>query len=635
MSKIESSEDDFWNLSPFLPKRDADDRAVRSKSTASARDTSAVDIEIPVDVKVDVNIADGGAKPSISRLALRFREVEVKGTAASQNTEPKKSAYKGEALRETHPKQVSIPKLPKPDNKAKSEREGVSPGFFYGRRGETEAPEYEYELTNCLITKASVFKIRSTHDFYSGFRSDAKRYFGVVGKKAEFAPYFSYTPQYRQMSTAQLAYYFWWRENIRASIYLDTDYTYILLYIFEIINLPDLIPPSKGLDALCSIWLAYREKYNALDKNLEIWVMDYCLLYKLPCPTDKLKPILGEIVSKKNMRYFYVTYKDGKIDAKALIEIFSDYMWKESVFDKESESKEISRRNPDFYSRLIIGAIEYVINEKQLLRIEKSDFKPSWALHYLYCGALVSDSVNRHIRLEYLKFNRESELRTPITAAVKYSENKVRAYLGIRSRLQAKGLPPKIAEAIDEYFEIKLPMPQAVKKKPQDDEEEEYAAEYEPESDVLDMTSARDIENKSWEITEKLTESMAAESEPEATSADAEKKVRETVTDVEICVNDEIGDTDAGGNASETLRSAGETLRGALDDTLLRFLDTALSGDSAAQSELCRKSGIYADSAAAKINETAVDIIGDIVLTPSADGKYYVIIEDYREEASV
>ncbi|MCD8056241.1 MAG: TerB N-terminal domain-containing protein [Clostridiales bacterium] len=629
MSKIENSEDDFWNLSPFLPKRDADDRAVRSKSDAVARDTSAVDIEIPVDVKTDVNITgDGGAKPSISRLALRFREVEVKGTAARQNTEPKKSAYKDEALREARPKQVSIPKLnPKPlpttEGKAKSERESVSPGFFYGRRGETEAPEYEYELTNCLITKASVFKIRSTHDFYSGFRSDAKRYFGVVGKKAEFAPYFSYTPQYRQMSTAQLAYYFWWRENVRASIYPDTDYTYILLYIFEIINLPDLIPPSKGLDALCSIWLAYREKYNAIDKNLEIWVMDYCLLYKLPCPTDKLKPILGEIVSKKNMRYFYVTYKDGKIDAKALIEIFSDYMWKDSVFDKEPESGEKSRRDPDFYSRLIIGALEYVINEKQLLRIEKSDFKPSWALHYLYCGALVSDSVNRHIRLEYLKFNRESELRTPITAAVKYSENKVRAYLGIRSRLQAKGLPPKIAEAIDEYFEIKLPMPQAVKKKPQDDEEEEYAAEYEPESDVLDITSARDIENKSWEITEKLTESMAAESEPEATSADAEKAEHETVTYVEICASD-----DEKGDASETLR-------GALDDTLLRFLDTALSGDGAAQSELCRKSGIYADSAAAKINETAVDIIGDIVLTPSEDGKYYVIIEDYREEASV
>lgn len=634
MSKIENNDDDFWNLSPFLPKRNADDRAIRSKSTASARDTSAVDIEIPADGKADGNTpASGGEKPSISRLALRFREVEVKGAAANQKSDPKKSANAGGSLPEAQPKQVSIPKLnPKPDSKAKSESEGVSPGLIYGRRGETEVPEYEYELTNCLITKASIFKIHSAHDFYSGFRSDAKRYFGVVGKKAEFAPYFSYTPQYRQMRTGQLAYYFWWRENVRASVYPDTDYTYILLYIFEIINLPDLIPPSKGLDALCSIWLAYREKYNALDKYLSLWVMDYCLLYKLPCPTDKLKPILGEIVSKKDMRYFYVTYKDGKIDAKALIEIFSDYMWKESTFDIDPSSNDGSSRDPDFYIRLIIGAVEYVINEKQLLKIEKSDFKPSWALHYLYCGALVSDSVNRHIRIEYLKFNRESELRAPITAAVKYSENKVRAYLGIRSRLQAKGLPPKIAEAIDEYFEIKLPMPQAVKKKPQDDNEEEYAAGYEPESDVLDMTFARDIENKSWKITERLTESMETESESEAASADAEKAEHIDVTDVEICADDDDGnDSDENGENGEV----SETLRGALDDTLLLFLDTALSGDGAAQNELCRSAGIYADSAAAKINETAVDIIGDIVLTPSADGKYYVIIEDYREEASV
>ncbi len=78
----------------------------------------------------------------------------------------------------------------------------------------------------------------------------------------------------------------------------------------------------------------------------------------------------------------------------------------------------------------------------------------------------------------------------------------------------------------------------------------------------------------------------------------------------------------------------GDTIRSALDEVLIGFLDTALSGNAEEQAEYCRSRGIYADSAAAKINETAVDIIGDIILERASDGKAYKVKDDYREEAS-
>ena len=63
---------------------------------------------------------------------------------------------------------------------------------------------------------------------------------------------------------------------------------------------------------------------------------------------------------------------------------------------------------------------------------------------------------------------------------------------------------------------------------------------------------------------------------------------------------------------------------------------TVFVGDAAAQTELCRKHGVYADDIAARINEASADDdnIGDIILEMTADG-YYTVIEDYKEEITV
>lgn len=111
---------------------------------------------------------------------------------------------------------------------------------------------------NPLIKKVTVKSWDAKYSFYGRFRSDALKYAGINGSPCGKVPFFSYTPQYSQLTDDQLACYFYWRDCVKNGEYPDTDYAYILLYIYEIINLPDVIPAKEGADRLYRVWCAYR-----------------------------------------------------------------------------------------------------------------------------------------------------------------------------------------------------------------------------------------------------------------------------------------------------------------------------------------------------------------------------------------
>ena len=84
---------------------------------------------------------------------------------------------------------------------------------------------------NPLIKKVTVKSWDAKYSFYGRFRSDALKYAGINGSPCGKVPFFSYTPQYSQLTDDQLACYFYWRDCVKNGEYPDTDYAYILLYI--------------------------------------------------------------------------------------------------------------------------------------------------------------------------------------------------------------------------------------------------------------------------------------------------------------------------------------------------------------------------------------------------------------------
>ena len=123
-----------------------------------------------------------------------------------------------------------------------------------------------YEPDNVLLRKVSVYRWPNQYHFYEKFIRNAHLSHAAVGHECPRVPFFSYIPQYSQLTRGQAHYYFWFRDNAREGRYLDADISYVLLYVYEIINLPDEIEPTSGAVLLCRLWNAYRGHHRELDK---------------------------------------------------------------------------------------------------------------------------------------------------------------------------------------------------------------------------------------------------------------------------------------------------------------------------------------------------------------------------------
>ena len=484
----------------------------------------------------------------------------------------------------------------------------------------------KYTPDGLLIREVEVRSWTSDIDFYERFLENAEKSHSAqstVPYTSDYprVSYFSYVPQYSHMSRAQLDFYRWVRENIRHGRYPDCDPSYIQLYIYEILNLPELIPPASGAAQLAGIWLHYRRTEPRLDGYLCEWLPDYCLIHACPMP-EKIKTILPEIVPKAQFKEFYLDFNPAKAMeedyltlAKTLIEASSDYDYRRSRYYKD---------NRDAYEHHLPLAVVSVIrraitsgNGKGVFAREKT-YRMS---RDSYCGAIVSISVKRRMNIEFCSFTRSAETRRAVTAIVKYAENKLRLTLGIKSKLGVDGILPEDSAILDVYFAPMMPQ-KTVKPKEDQYMPEDYLKNYESEDSGFDFGAAAEIERRSWQNTTLLTQGEF-EGIPEITeSVEEAPDLSEAIPPIsepsaelppELPVeNSAVPETSGDSDGDAFLREA---------------LSAALNGHF---HDFCRDHQIYDGVLADRINTKFLDLLGDIVL--EENGKSYMIIEDYRED---
>lgn len=121
-------------------------------------------------------------------------------------------------------------------------------------------PELSYDADGVLLHRVEVYVWRSDYRYFDQFVQDAAAYAARPAPAEQPArePFFSFFPQYVQMGRRQETWYLWWREQVRHGVFPDTDYAYILLYVFELINQP--LPPvaeDRGeAGTVCRTWRA-------------------------------------------------------------------------------------------------------------------------------------------------------------------------------------------------------------------------------------------------------------------------------------------------------------------------------------------------------------------------------------------
>lgn len=454
-------------------------------------------------------------------------------------------------------------------------------------------PDFVYEKQGGLIKRVTVKHLPDKYDFHANFVKAALLYYDFKGTPCEFAQYYSYMPQYTQLTLPQKNYYFYWRTELRRGNYIKIDYSYFYLYIYELINLPDKMPRAEALKIMIRLWREYRAALPQIDVNMAIWVQDMCLVYDLPSPTAEIKDFVFGALGSSGFKEFYLSEAEsmGEDGVTSVLAYLSDYDWRQGKFaggdNREAYSKHLTGAMSELLRHLFYKK-KIMFDEGENSVMERTAFR----------SALCTADVKYRLRVEYRRISEESGLRRTVTSAIKYTENKLRALMGIKSRLAVKELSEEYRAVIDGYF---AELFDRVNRERMLASRPEYEKLYEAESTELSISGADEIERSSWLNTARLVVEEGEEAEEQSTPA----------------VKAEEAPAPAGGVYG-------------LGEDELAFLAAALDGRAEDMRLICSKLQLPEEAVMDRINEAFADGFGDVVLEVGDNG--CCVIEDYRED---
>lgn len=445
---------------------------------------------------------------------------------------------------------------------------------------------FSYKPDIPLFEEVKIYAWPTKYPFYEKFVSDGEKYYRAAYQNCEYTPFFSYMPQYNQLNISQLRYYLKWRSGLRHGNFIKADFSYILLFIYELLNLENVSTPQKRLTALCTVWLAYRNIYPKLDRMLSEWVCDFCLLHKLPVPKEKLSGIIHDIAPLSMLKEFYIS-DFSSTDIGKYILSSSAYKYQRSVYCQNPTNKTL-------FDDHIIPAASYALTLADA-DVCKATPRLTRVSRDIYSGALCVSEVKRRIDIDYYSIDRDSKYKDQISVLVKYCENGVRSHLGIKSRLSYTGLSDELKKYVDEYFEKNLPPCRTQTEKRKEDEEKRYAL-YETDTSDFSTDDALKIEESSWEITKELVPEWEEDTEQE-----------------------EI--------PSQTLEGASpySLLLSQLSSFQKDVLVCIFKDDIPYAHDLCRQNGAFLEGVIDEINDVCVSCTDDIIIKDCG------IVDDYKE----
>lgn len=473
-----------------------------------------------------------------------------------------------------------------------------------GSMPKQEAPKkIDYEPESDFIRYVTITPWPADFNFYQKFRSDAVRYFERTHAPTEYVYFFSYMPQYDQMTISQMAYYLYWRAEFKRGNELKADNSYVLLFAYEIINLPDKIPPREGAVLLARLWKRYRADYPYFDKYFGEWLCDYCLIHRVSPSAELLSSFLPEALENVSVPEFYL---QREAMSPALIAAICAYDYRKSKYYEA---------NREAYDTHMPRALSRVVERVILGDLEKYGLRPTRLVRDSFSGAVVCRREKYKIEILCCPLRRSYEFRQLLSRVAKLCENQLRAAFGIKSRFNPTGLDADVKRAVDDYFNEYFPDRAASHKKRQTADDESYMALYEPENKgPADITRALAIEAAAWETAALLE---AETEEAMETPVPMPPPVSFTPPPTETTVSFDM--------MPQTISDGGDF--DFLFEMDARLLDAVRAAEKGSFAMYCREIGAMPDRLAGEINEISMDAMGDIIIDED-----HSLVSDYEDE---
>lgn len=542
---------------------------------------------------------------------------------------------------------VSTPSRSDPEGTVKeskfSEKSTVITHYVHPHNSDEEKskpkPEAEYEPLNSLIHKVEIYPWRIQYNYFDQFDMLAHRYFNVKPQYVpENIPFFSYIPHYGHMDRAQLDWYLYWRSLTLEGKFVNTSYSYILLYAYELIALSDTVEPLRIRDLLCALWAAFRKEHPQLDRFMCDWICDLSIIHRIEPPSLE-RELFEAVMNNCTLKEYFIPCRgnDYRLYADVIAKYCSSYDYRKSKF--------YNAANAELYDKHIIAALEHVMSQYSdaghiFSGIGLTD---SHMVKDTFVGAICTHRVKKKIEVDYASFSRTNDLRYTVGSIIKHCENRIRAYLGIKSRFGAVMLHVGVRQCLDSYFDANLKgyHPSQLKK---NNEPAEYEKMYDTPQVPFSREKALDIEKESWKTTRMLVDAFEDDksSLPLGTdkAGDGDQSVSEGVSCmVETAKNAVEAKTVENIKMSEAVENAepsevDDTGLSSMSDELFEFLKLCFKNDTSGQRQCAKNAGKPVEAMADEINELAADTVGDIILTESDDGYGYCVIDFYADIVS-
>ena len=217
--------------------------------------------------------------------------------------------------------------------------------------------------------------------------------------------------------------------------------------------------------------------------------------------------------------------------------------------------------------------------------------------------------LKMRIEIEFCSFSRSHELRYLVGDIVKYTENIIRSYIGVKSKLSVYSVSVEVGEAIASHLKNVLPPKRRAVQRPS--ETNEFEKLYEAPKKEFSLANAKRIEDESWQTTKILVEAF---------DGDALKELADTAEIEEMVEMQAVVGESVPVAKSELADALGE-----LCDYVCALLLDDKEKKKDALSVLRRSETVVVD----RVNGITADVMGDVVID-GEEGDFFVI-EDYEE----
>ena len=432
-------------------------------------------------------------------------------------------------------------------------------------------------------------------------------------KYASFNPYWNYSFSYRELSSRQKKWYFYWRNEVRAENYLPSDVGYVLLHANEALNLVGFESVTAAYERLVNLWRHYRTiaiskdrqgytvaiwdqrrfvtvPIHPIDLHLIDWIADFIYIHNLQVSIIDwyISAVSQGAILTDIHLYVGIWIRSNKpfeempIDAlfaladyyprrNKFYEVFHSSFNLDLVYKRATEaiSNTISQRSKGKKSIFPLIHRPYTIN--------RTPFEKSLCVH-----------SQNYISVVEIPFRLNTKkLSTQLAGIIKYTENIFRDRAKFRSKLRDIQIDNQWKTVIDKTFEIQ-PAPIKI--------DFRWAFEIASTSDLVRSRLIVDTDHDSHEMQQTLyTDNTHTVSVTNQTTA----------TEHPIFSPNHL------------------TVLSALQDHNWQIQTDTLKNKVAVQ---------FINIVIDQINDWALNIFGDVLIIETAGG--YLVVEDFRSEVT-